>query len=138
MCIRTNIWHLIGRLNQTAADGVFPLSVFKPSSSDSADRGRSIIRVSTWTVGGYFLPYQKWHFQSQYQRIKANLLKRKITLQYIYLEQSQWGQLRGSFQIGSGIFANPQVKTIASNQTYLESGDKVLLNNIFPDRKWYF
>jgi hypothetical protein len=30
---------LIGRLNQTAADGVFPLSAFKPSSSDSADRG---------------------------------------------------------------------------------------------------
>ena len=45
MRVRTNIWHLIGRLNQTAADGVFPLSAFKPLSSDSADRGRSIIRV---------------------------------------------------------------------------------------------
>jgi hypothetical protein len=29
-----------------AADGVFPLSAFKPSSSDSADRWRSIIRVT--------------------------------------------------------------------------------------------
>ena len=45
MRIRTNIWHLIGRLNQTATDGIFPLGAFKPSSSDSADRGRSIIRV---------------------------------------------------------------------------------------------
>jgi hypothetical protein len=45
MRISANIWHLIGRLNQTAADGVFPLSPFKPSSSESADRGRSIIRV---------------------------------------------------------------------------------------------
>jgi len=45
MRIRTNIGHLIGRLNQTAADGVFPLSAFKPSFSDSADRERSIIRV---------------------------------------------------------------------------------------------
>ena len=45
MRIRANIWHLIGRLNQTAADGFLPLRAFKPSSSDSADRGRSIIRV---------------------------------------------------------------------------------------------
>ena len=44
---RANIWHLIGRLNQTAVDGVFPLSAFKPSSSDSVDRGRSIIRVTS-------------------------------------------------------------------------------------------
>jgi hypothetical protein len=36
---------LIGRLNQTAADGFLPLRAFKPSSSDSADRGRNIIRV---------------------------------------------------------------------------------------------
>jgi hypothetical protein len=43
----SNIWHLIGRLNMTAADRVFPLSALKPSSSDSADRGRSIIRVIT-------------------------------------------------------------------------------------------
>ena len=42
----TNIWHLIGRLNQPAADGFLPLRAFKPSSSDSADRGRSIIRVT--------------------------------------------------------------------------------------------
>jgi hypothetical protein len=47
MHIHANIWRLIGRLNQTAADGVFPLSAFKPSSSDSADRGRSIIRVTS-------------------------------------------------------------------------------------------
>jgi hypothetical protein len=45
MRIRVNIWHLIGRLNQRAADGFLPLRAFKPSSSDSADRGRSIIRV---------------------------------------------------------------------------------------------
>jgi hypothetical protein len=37
---------LIVRLNQTAADGFLPLRAFKPSSSDSADRGRSIIRVT--------------------------------------------------------------------------------------------
>jgi hypothetical protein len=36
---------LIGRLNQPAADGFLPLTAFKPSSSDSADRGRSIIQV---------------------------------------------------------------------------------------------
>jgi hypothetical protein len=41
-----NIWHLIGRLNQPAADWYLPLRVFKPSSSDSADRGRSIIWVT--------------------------------------------------------------------------------------------
>jgi hypothetical protein len=46
--IRTNIWHLIGRLNQPAADGFLPLRAFKPSSSYSADRGRSIIQVSIW------------------------------------------------------------------------------------------
>jgi len=39
---------LIGRLNQTEAYGVFPLGVFKPSSSDSADRGHSIIRVTVY------------------------------------------------------------------------------------------
>jgi hypothetical protein len=44
---------LIGGLNQTAADGVFPLSEFKPLSSNSADRGRSIIRVK---------PFQKFAF----------------------------------------------------------------------------
>ena len=59
--ICANIGHLIGRLNQPAADGFLPLRAFKPSSnpnnpvvilrftilsSDSADRGRSIIRVS--------------------------------------------------------------------------------------------
>ena len=53
MRIRANIWHLIGRLNQTAADGFLSLRAFKPSSSDSADRGRSIIRVSR--------PDVKWH-----------------------------------------------------------------------------
>jgi hypothetical protein len=36
---------LIGRLNQPAADGFLPLREFKPSSSDSTDRGRSIIQV---------------------------------------------------------------------------------------------
>jgi hypothetical protein len=36
---------LIGRLNQPAADGFLPLRVFKPSSSDSADRGHSIVQV---------------------------------------------------------------------------------------------
>ena len=46
MRIHANIWHLIGRLNQTAADGFLPLRALKPSSSDSADRGHSIIRVS--------------------------------------------------------------------------------------------
>ena len=45
MRIRANIWHLIGRLNQPAADGFLPLRAFKPSSSESADRGRSIIQV---------------------------------------------------------------------------------------------
>jgi hypothetical protein len=45
MPIRANIWHLIGRLNQPAADGFLPLRAFKPSSSESADRGRSIIQV---------------------------------------------------------------------------------------------
>ena len=38
MRIHANIWHLIGRLNQTAADGFLPLRAFKPSYSDSADR----------------------------------------------------------------------------------------------------
>jgi hypothetical protein len=46
MHIHANIWHLIGPLNQTAADGIFPLNAFKPSSSDSADRGCSFIRVT--------------------------------------------------------------------------------------------
>ena len=46
MRIHANIWHLIGRLNQPAADGFLPLRAFKPSSSESADRGRSIIQVS--------------------------------------------------------------------------------------------
>ena len=46
MRIRANIWHLIGRLNQPATDGFLPLRAFKPSSSDSADRGGSIIQVS--------------------------------------------------------------------------------------------
>ena len=46
MHIHANIWHLIGRLNQTAADGFLPLRAFKPSYSDSADRGCSIIRVT--------------------------------------------------------------------------------------------
>ena len=46
MRIRANIWHLIGRLKQPAADGFLPLRAFKPSSSDSADRGRSIIQIS--------------------------------------------------------------------------------------------
>jgi hypothetical protein len=41
---------LIVRLNQTAADGFLPLRAFKPSSSDSADRGRSIIRVTFTTL----------------------------------------------------------------------------------------
>ena len=50
MRIRANIRHLIGRLNQTAADGFLPLRAFKPSSSDSADRGRSIIRVRALPV----------------------------------------------------------------------------------------
>jgi hypothetical protein len=45
MRIHANIWHLIGRLNQPAADRFLPLRAFKPSSSDSADRGRSIIQV---------------------------------------------------------------------------------------------
>ena len=44
MRIRANILHLIGRLNQPAADAFLPLRAFKPSSSDSADRGRSIIQ----------------------------------------------------------------------------------------------
>jgi hypothetical protein len=47
---------LISRLNQTAADGVFPLSAFKPLSSDRADIGRSIIRVKP------FLKVQKFAF----------------------------------------------------------------------------
>ena len=47
MRIRANIKHLIGRLNQPPADGFLPLRAFKPSSSDSADRGRSIIQVKT-------------------------------------------------------------------------------------------
>ena len=42
----TNVWHLIGRLNQPAADGFLPLRAFKPSSSDSAVRGRSIIQAT--------------------------------------------------------------------------------------------
>jgi hypothetical protein len=47
MRIRANIKHLIGRLNQPPADGFLPLRAFKPSSSNSADRGRSIIQVKT-------------------------------------------------------------------------------------------
>jgi hypothetical protein len=47
MRIRANIKHLIGRLNQPPAGGFLPLRAFKPSSSDSADRGRSIIQVKT-------------------------------------------------------------------------------------------
>jgi hypothetical protein len=43
MRILANIWHLIGRLYQP--DGFLPLRAFKPSSSESADRGRSIIQV---------------------------------------------------------------------------------------------
>jgi hypothetical protein len=50
MRIHANIWHLIGRLNQTAADRFLPLRAFKPSYSDSADRGRSIIRVTFTTL----------------------------------------------------------------------------------------
>jgi hypothetical protein len=46
---------LIGRLNQPAADGFLPLRAFKPSSSDSADRGRSIIRVTGPHVRQTFL-----------------------------------------------------------------------------------
>jgi hypothetical protein len=36
---------LIGSLFQRAADAFLSQGKFKPSSSDSADRGRSIIRV---------------------------------------------------------------------------------------------
>jgi hypothetical protein len=48
---------LIGRLNQPAADGFFPLRAFKPSSSESAERGRSIIQVKDTSNGkiGHFL-----------------------------------------------------------------------------------
>jgi hypothetical protein len=45
MRILANIWHLIGRLYQPAAWRIFPTKRFKPSSSESADRGRSIIQV---------------------------------------------------------------------------------------------
>ena len=45
MRIQANIWHLIGRLYQPAADGFLPLRAFKPSSSNSADRGCNIIQV---------------------------------------------------------------------------------------------
>ena len=54
MRIRANIWHLIGRLYQPAAWGFLPLRAFKTSSSESADRGRSIIQVSQQPDG--FLP----------------------------------------------------------------------------------
>jgi hypothetical protein len=43
--ICANIWHLIGRLNQTAADGVFPLSAFKPNSNNTAS---SIGTIAGW------------------------------------------------------------------------------------------
>jgi hypothetical protein len=52
MRIRTNIRHLIGRLNQPAADGFLALRAFKPSSSDS---WRSIIRVTGPHVRQTFL-----------------------------------------------------------------------------------
>jgi hypothetical protein len=41
--------------HQPAADGFLPLRAFKPSSSDSADRGRSIIRVTGPHVRQTFL-----------------------------------------------------------------------------------
>ena len=50
MRIHANIRHLIGRLNQPAADGFLPLTAFKPSSSDSADRGRGIIQVTFFAL----------------------------------------------------------------------------------------
>ena len=53
MRIRANIWHLIGRLNQPAADGFLPLRAFKPSPIESADRGRSIIQVKVKAKGIY-------------------------------------------------------------------------------------
>ena len=42
MRIRTNIWHLIGRLYQPAA---WRIITTKTSSSESVDRRRSIIQV---------------------------------------------------------------------------------------------
>ena len=65
MRMHANIWHLIGRLNQTAADGFLPLKAFKPSSSDSADRGCSIIRVSQMATETEFAKFKgrKLHFR---------------------------------------------------------------------------
>jgi hypothetical protein len=53
LCFNLNLLkchNLIGRLNQPAADGFLPLRAFKPSSSDSVDRGRSIIQISKHVV----------------------------------------------------------------------------------------
>jgi hypothetical protein len=53
---------LIGRLNQPAADAFLPLRAFKPSSSDSADRGHSIIQVIQWIPDQRALSFMKIHF----------------------------------------------------------------------------
>ena len=79
MHIRANILHLIGRLNQTTADGVLSLSAFKPSSSDSADRGRSIIRVNV-RVGGLIKFEKQINDRIISPRGKDEIYKIRLTL----------------------------------------------------------
>jgi len=69
---------LIGRLNQTAADGVFPLSAFKPSSSYSADRGRSIIRVTRKPALYLYLRGRWWYIHLYFFNIKLRAMQLDI------------------------------------------------------------
>ena len=53
MRIHATIWHLIGRLYQPAAWRILPLRAFKPSSGESADRGRVLFKLA---AGWYSRP----------------------------------------------------------------------------------
>jgi hypothetical protein len=81
MRIRANIWYLIGRLNQPAADGFLSLRAFKPSSSDSADRGRSIIQVTEVITAIFFYIC---HNNKQFIPRVYMFINHKMTHRYIY------------------------------------------------------
>jgi hypothetical protein len=72
---------LIGRLNQPAADGFLPLRAFKPSSSDSADRGRSIIQVTEVITAIFFYIC---HNNKQFIPRVYMFINHKMTHRYIY------------------------------------------------------
>ena len=100
MHIRANIWHLIGRLNQRAADGVFPLGPFKPSSSDSADRGHSIIWVRSW----WPVKWRKQGILDLLVKILHLIFYWKKILKYdniLYDIRRVWRYQRGNFNLYS-------------------------------------